>query len=522
MCDDQDLDVINQTIRLEVPAAGESKPALKYRLFPPRFERKLGNAAPLYHKALAMAKDAYENDEKRFQSMRLFGIRDEKRRKLWWGDDLPEELSPEAAARFIEDYAEFFTTVDEASLCAECDWGLSTEDFSWYLEDSELNDSLSSIYYLTQFLGIGICYALEQGDLEQALRWTRNLFALAENWVKIPMITNMIIVSGIISAGTSWVDQIIASGQSPNLYWALTQIPRFSRHYLRLVESERNLFVSVDPQLKEIDNPARDEDHDFWHGFGKKFLVDVQGHTKVLEDLVDTREEIHKKEADPGEDFSREEAREQIRQEMLESAEAMFKGQTEAFEIFKKTLYPADPQTILDELPAIKQTILDWGYPPERVERLCAEHLVAIYAVRVHDELFDEINKWFGLDYLTWESFHQGEAGEQIQKAVESYGTQFAQMIADLLHNPYYIFLVNAEQEIDALRVVEAIRLYAAAHDEKLPKKLDKIIDVPIPRNPMTGKPFEYKVEKATEGAIGVLEFTSEYGKKYRYEIRIV
>jgi hypothetical protein len=53
------------------------------------------------------------------------------------------------------------------------------------------------------------------------------------------------------------------------------------------------------------------------------------------------------------------------------------------------------------------------------------------------------------------------------------------------------------EQRIALLRHVEALRLYAAEHDGKLPDKLSDI-DVPLPDDPVTGKPFAYKVEEGT------------------------
>jgi hypothetical protein len=53
------------------------------------------------------------------------------------------------------------------------------------------------------------------------------------------------------------------------------------------------------------------------------------------------------------------------------------------------------------------------------------------------------------------------------------------------------------EQRIALLRHVEALRLYAAEHDGKLPEKLSDIT-VPLPVDPFTGKPFCYKVQGTT------------------------
>ena len=45
-----------------------------------------------------------------------------------------------------------------------------------------------------------------------------------------------------------------------------------------------------------------------------------------------------------------------------------------------------------------------------------------------------------------------------------------------------------------ALTAVEALRSYAADHGGQLPAKLADVTDTPVPDNPVTGKPFEYRL----------------------------
>ena len=45
---------------------------------------------------------------------------------------------------------------------------------------------------------------------------------------------------------------------------------------------------------------------------------------------------------------------------------------------------------------------------------------------------------------------------------------------------------------IAAIRVGEALRLYAHEHSGQLPAALDDVKEVPLPIDPMTGKMFEY------------------------------
>jgi hypothetical protein len=54
---------------------------------------------------------------------------------------------------------------------------------------------------------------------------------------------------------------------------------------------------------------------------------------------------------------------------------------------------------------------------------------------------------------------------------------------------------VRLDRQMSALRVIEAIRAYAAIHSGQLPESLAQVTEVPVPLDPGTGKPFEYRRE---------------------------
>jgi hypothetical protein len=72
--------------------------------------------------------------------------------------------------------------------------------------------------------------------------------------------------------------------------------------------------------------------------------------------------------------------------------------------------------------------------------------------------------------------------------------------------NPFQVFAVESsvkrfaqvDRQLAALTAVEALRSYAAANGGKLPARLEDVIDTPVPPNPVTGQPFEYRVENET------------------------
>ena len=70
----------------------------------------------------------------------------------------------------------------------------------------------------------------------------------------------------------------------------------------------------------------------------------------------------------------------------------------------------------------------------------------------------------------------------------EARGELIARMDADDISAPDRL-----QRQVDALRCIEALRLYAAAHKGKLPARLDDITVVPIPTDPVTSKPFGYR-----------------------------
>ena len=78
------------------------------------------------------------------------------------------------------------------------------------------------------------------------------------------------------------------------------------------------------------------------------------------------------------------------------------------------------------------------------------------------------------------------------------------------------------ERELDALQCIEAIRLYANAHEGKLPNSLEAITDAPVPLDPVTGKPFLYQVngDSATLSAPAPPGFRRTGDDHQRYAIR--
>ncbi len=74
--------------------------------------------------------------------------------------------------------------------------------------------------------------------------------------------------------------------------------------------------------------------------------------------------------------------------------------------------------------------------------------------------------------------------------------------------------IYRARQRVAYLRTLEAIRLYAHEHDGKLPEQLSDIT-VPLPNDPVTGKPFAYSLKD------GVAHLQSDVSPDLKIEPRM-
>jgi tetratricopeptide (TPR) repeat protein len=88
-------------------------------------------------------------------------------------------------------------------------------------------------------------------------------------------------------------------------------------------------------------------------------------------------------------------------------------------------------------------------------------------------------------------------------------------------HDRIRMQMNHVDRKIAALQCIEALRLYAGSHGDKLPEKLNNVTDIKIPVDPVTKKPFSYK--STGTGAVLELEATegSDGRDAVRYELKL-
>jgi hypothetical protein len=145
------------------------------------------------------------------------------------------------------------------------------------------------------------------------------------------------------------------------------------------------------------------------------------------------------------------------------------------------------------ELAAAKKYLADKGGVSEAALKAMPPGQVMVLAlVAEFREYRDDLFKGFHLPYpqavpvLT-------AAEKRLKAAPVSDGVEFARAFLPALPKAL-LAQARLERKLAALRVVEALRLHAAANGNQLPDRLEQVKVVPVPDDPVTGKPFTYEL----------------------------
>jgi hypothetical protein len=404
-------------IRLSVRPMAAPRPALKYQLLPDLGELNPGNPIPAYLKCFMEQQHFFFNkqaqdDREKYQTLPLA--------------DLP--------AATLRNYG--------GSALKQADWAarLDTADWQTLLKLRAdgyglLIPEVQQLRMLAAALKVRFRAEVAECGFDDAVRTAKTMFAMARHLGQHPTLVGDLVGIAVANIAITTLDEMLQQPGCPNLYWALTDLPR-PLIDLRLgcqgewvgTLSEFAVLDSSRPMSPEELNKALEH-------FGRLFGFSQAG--KVPDRLMNYLDSRVKDEAD---------------------------------------------------VRAARQRLVESGLPDDRVQLFPAAQVILLDEKREFEIRRDGVFKGMALPHWQMEAL-AAAAGPAKRKG----------LFDDLL--PAVIKVRRAqsrlEQRIALLRHVEAIRLYAAAHDGKLPSQLSDV-EVPLPVDPFTGKPFGYKVEGQT------------------------
>jgi hypothetical protein len=355
-----------------------------------------------------------------------------------------QELPRDQAARVLEIYREPLALLEKASRCEACN-----SDIPERLRKAGFNAVLPGIQELRQALPIlvfKVRQELLQDQPEQALRTLRVAYRMGQRVGEASTLISYLVGVALTTQANDALPEVLSHPRTPNLYWSLTTLPQPFLSLRKGLEGERLAAYGTFPALVAV---ARDLD-----------AGPVPG--------------------------------EQLRQIVRDVL--AFQERPDNFAI-----HLVLAQQVRNQHDEAKNALVAMGRPRARVDSWPQLQVALMYGLLDYERHLDELTKWESQPY------YQAAQGleEEVRKA-RALGTlplplgqpafPLAGTFIPALHRVAQAG-ARLERQFAALRCVEAIRLYAAAHGGRLPATLAAIKEVPLPICPVTGKPFAYRLE---------------------------
>jgi hypothetical protein len=402
---------------LTVSPRAIERPLMKYRLMPAEYELHEGNAAPILLR-LPWERTPYFANEVPKLSEYL---------------DLPLN-SPKFQGNEV---FPFFQRIKSAAYRKTADWQfpIGEESFGGIL----LPDVQGGRNVVGYGLSAWIRQRLAQGKLDQARDGILVGFAVMRHYGRTPFLITQLVCTAVDSILISRVAELVSQPDSPNLYWALTHLPRPLVDLRPSVEMEERFLQMSVPGIDDLSQIRTQEE---WTGRALAVIRYFRDGENAANLGVP-----------PG-------------------------GHVEAFVHIVKIARAELPQ---------------WTKGgATRVAAMSDAEAALRWLIHVYDDLNGEFAVIASLDpplALPRLTALHGRI-KDYQAVVEAPTPSFVIASVNTYVGPHKL-----EREIDALRIVEALRHYAVGHGSRLPESLDKITDLPIPNDPFTGKPFHYEVK---------------------------
>jgi hypothetical protein len=370
----------------------------------------------------------------------------------------------EYAMQLVAQAGKIFDELDVAGRREHCDWESP-------LRERGVLALLPHLNRLRQLAGITRIRAtleLRDGKVDDSLVTLRLGYELARKTGTEPVLVSGLVALGIEQEMNMALAELMSRPECPNLYWSLARLPRPMVSFAHSMQGERFFMGSSLPGLDKV---------------------------RAGEVL----------------------APDQYKQLLKQSAIVLAPMGPD----WKPTATaPSDADidaAIMNALPAAQAYWADSRRaPPPDVQKLEPYRVVVTHFWEQYDALADEQCKLVELPYPV-----------MVEKLREL-GARLQQVRRDTPKNPFLEFIpsldkaairyARADRQIAAFMAVEAIRTHAAANGGKLPDKLEQIAETPVPLNPVTGQPFEYRREG--ESAVISDATLSDFPLEYTVRVR--
>ncbi|MCE5268602.1 MAG: hypothetical protein LLG00_12020 [Planctomycetaceae bacterium] len=454
-----------KAVHLTLYPAAEPRPALKYQLLPPFLERRPGNAAVWWNRLPAERNAFFDQVSKQWEESGVI------HKWLQMRIGTPQEKAYRKAelSKVIELLRDrgVYSDMQRAARFESCDRELPIREGN-YFEILLPEVQYSRMY--ARLLQAKAHLEIAEGNYDQAVRTLQVGYAEGRDVAQGQTLINSLVGVTIAAMMSHEVEQLIQQPDSPNLYWALSGLPRPLVDFRPGGESEANLLYLEFPELRDVAT--------------KKYSADEWN--RILQKIV--------------------------------RVTAGMNGQPEG----RPATDVATATTLaLQGYPKARRGLIERGRSAAEVDAMPVAQAILVYSVQIWNEASDDVFKWYFLP--------ASEVGGNLEQMEQQIKSVFSAEVIPLVRSflPAAVAAKNAETRgewnVAMLRVFEAMRLYAASHGGRWPDQLSDITEVPVAKNPFDGKPFLYhrdgdratlSSEKGPRGVPWKYEISLKQGKK--------
>jgi hypothetical protein len=426
----------SQPTPLTVSPAAAPVPSLKFELLPRASDQREGNAAIAYYQSLLLRPPGPADPAK----AKMLSAQEEAFHEKAIG-----ELSARELTEFLKPYRLSFAAADQALRYSRCDWQrehqLSGEGLFVLMPELQQHRELARL------LALRVRLATVENKFDEAAGALKSGLQHAKHVGEGPSLISLLVGLAMANVHLKRIEDVIQRPDSPNMYWALTTLPRPFIDPKPGLDGEESYLRSVLPGLKAIESGP----------------VTADQATQAIDRLVQAYRE--------------------------QGTDAGIRSLASKVGIVGyASLYHAQSKKELMERGSRTANDLD-AMPPVQI--------VLLRGIGVYRELMDDRRKLFSLPYS--DAVKQLSAQQERLKAIREGSDPLAALFSLTVPavEKVYDAFARTERRIAILQAIEAIRLHVAAKGSP-PARLADVTIVPVPVDPNTGKPFEYAADGQT------------------------
>lgn len=439
--------------------ADEAKPALRYRFLPLSSQLVAGNAAPIYMRA-------------RFElNAESYGLIQQQ--PPAWLDQAFDKYPVEQARGLLDQFSSRLRFFEFGARRSYCDWNYTIPEqrddvISMLLPDAQ------DMRTWGRFLNLKARVEISERKFDDAARTLETNFAFARHVGRSPFLIGNLIGIAIEGQTLARVEEFVVQPDAPNLYWALTTLPRPLVDMRDAMEVELLMGENMIPELAEIDRPHT-----------------PVGWAALLESMYGHMQSVA--------------AKNFLGDETPAALKAMAKR---SLDDVRKEL----------RLKARVYTARRLKLSDEKARELPEDQTIAIYLAGHFRELRDDVYKSYYVPLAENRALADA-ADARVKEEKDGPFALFVELFPGIRN--VQKATLRMERQVAALRVVEAIRLHMSRHGGRLPSSLAEIGEVPVPADPATGAPFEYRADgKGATLFAPLIENTPKSGIHYQITTR--